>query len=150
IAAWDLSKPVPDAPPTRVLLLATYGKGWVVPLDDRRKPTEPSDAPDSAPSRPKPNKPKPQRGTDRNRAPTALRMDATMSTHAADGSAGDPNYGIVGHTYTTYRQPEPLIAERIIHVLGQARPVLNVGAGAGSYEPLDRNVTAVEPSASMR
>ena len=27
---------------------------------------------------------------------------------------------------------------------------LNVGAGAGSYEPLDRDVTAVEPSASMR
>jgi len=34
--------------------------------------------------------------------------------------------------------------------LGDARTVLNVGAGAGSYEPLDRIVTAVEPSAAMR
>jgi SAM-dependent methyltransferase len=34
--------------------------------------------------------------------------------------------------------------------LGQAQTVLNVGAGAGSYEPGDRDVTAVEPSASMR
>ena len=34
--------------------------------------------------------------------------------------------------------------------LGDARSVLNVGAGSGSYEPVDRDVTAVEPSASMR
>jgi len=35
-------------------------------------------------------------------------------------------------------------------VLGDARTVLNVGAGTGSYEPRDRDVTAVEPSAVMR
>jgi SAM-dependent methyltransferase len=75
-------------------------------------------------------------------------MRATI--RAADGSAGDTNYGTVGHSYLAYRQPEPLIAQRIIHALGQAKTVLNVGAGAGSYEPLDRDVTAVEPSASMR
>ena len=34
--------------------------------------------------------------------------------------------------------------------LGDARTVLNVGAGAGSYEPTSRIVTAVEPSESMR
>lgn len=34
--------------------------------------------------------------------------------------------------------------------LGQARTVINVGAGAGSYEPEDRHVVAVEPSAAMR
>jgi ubiquinone/menaquinone biosynthesis C-methylase UbiE len=34
--------------------------------------------------------------------------------------------------------------------LGSARTVLNVGAGAGSYEPTDRHVIAVEPSAAMR
>jgi SAM-dependent methyltransferase len=33
--------------------------------------------------------------------------------------------------------------------LGEARSVLNVGAGAGSYEPADRAVVAVEPSAVM-
>jgi SAM-dependent methyltransferase len=34
--------------------------------------------------------------------------------------------------------------------LGEARTVLNVGAGSGSYEPRDRWVLAVEPSAIMR
>jgi SAM-dependent methyltransferase len=34
--------------------------------------------------------------------------------------------------------------------LGDARTVINVGAGAGSYEPTDRHVVAVEPSAAMR
>ena len=46
--------------------------------------------------------------------------------------------------------PTPRIADMIADALGPARTVLNVGAGAGSYEPLDREVTAVEPSASMR
>jgi SAM-dependent methyltransferase len=75
-------------------------------------------------------------------------MGATI--RAADGSAGDANYGTLGHSYSAYRQPEPLIARRIVHALGPARTVMNVGAGAGSYEPLDRHVTAIEPSASMR
>ena len=39
---------------------------------------------------------------------------------------------------------------RIWDALGDAQTVLNVGAGAGSYEPNDRDVTAVEPSAVMR
>jgi SAM-dependent methyltransferase len=67
-----------------------------------------------------------------------------------DGSAGDANYGVIGHSYSLYRQPEPAIAKCIEAALGDARRVLNVGAGAGSYEPRDREVTAVEPSASMR
>ena len=49
-----------------------------------------------------------------------------------------------------YRRPEPAIAARILTALGDAETVLNVGAGAGSYEPRDRTVTAVEPSATMR
>lgn len=68
----------------------------------------------------------------------------------ADGSAGDADYGRIGDSYTRYRQPEPCIAEWISQTLDDARKVLNVGAGAGSYEPRDREVTAVEPSASMR
>jgi SAM-dependent methyltransferase len=67
-----------------------------------------------------------------------------------DGSAGDANYGRIGQGYTGYRQPDPAIASFIEQALGAADTVLNVGAGAGSYEPLDRQVTAVEPSASMR
>lgn len=67
-----------------------------------------------------------------------------------DGSAGDANYGSIGRGYADYRQPEPHIAERILTALGTAESVLNVGAGAGSYEPVDRLVTAVEPSETMR
>lgn len=68
----------------------------------------------------------------------------------ADGSAGDVDYGEIGGSYAGYRQSDPVIAAQIVAVLGSARTVLNVGAGAGSYEPADREVTAVEPSASMR
>ena len=67
-----------------------------------------------------------------------------------DGSAGDADYATIGTSYPDYRRPDPRIAARIGQALGPARTVLNVGAGAGSYEPADREVTAVEPSASMR
>jgi SAM-dependent methyltransferase len=67
-----------------------------------------------------------------------------------DGSAGDANYGAIGVGYTHFRQPDPRIAAFIHRALRDAETVLNVGAGAGSYEPTDRRVTAVEPSASMR
>ena len=68
----------------------------------------------------------------------------------SDGSAGDVDYGSIGRSYAVHRQPDPRIAAHIARALGSARRVLNVGAGAGSYEPLDRSVTAVEPSAAMR
>jgi SAM-dependent methyltransferase len=55
-----------------------------------------------------------------------------------------------GRTYAQHRRPDPRIAARIHAALGDARTVLNVGAGAGSYEPHDRWVLAVEPSATMR
>jgi SAM-dependent methyltransferase len=73
-----------------------------------------------------------------------------MPGKQTDGSAGDANYAAIGRDYSRYRQAEPAIAQKIEEVLGSARAVLNVGAGAGSYEPLTRGVTAVEPSASMR
>jgi SAM-dependent methyltransferase len=73
-----------------------------------------------------------------------------MATRSVDGSAGDADYGVIGGSYTRYRQPDPRIAARLSQALGPARTVLNVGAGAGSYEPADREVTPVEPSASMR
>jgi SAM-dependent methyltransferase len=73
-----------------------------------------------------------------------------MVTRMADGSAGDANYAAIGAAYTQYRRPDPRIAAHIADALGAARTVLNVGAGAGSYEPADRKVTPVEPSASMR
>ena len=59
-------------------------------------------------------------------------------------------YDSIGATYTVTRRTEPRIAMQIWAALGDARTVLNVGAGTGSYEPSDRDVTAVEPSAVMR
>jgi len=59
-------------------------------------------------------------------------------------------YDTIGATYTVTRCTEPRIAAKIWAALGDARTVLNVGAGTGSYEPPDRDVTAVEPSAVMR
>jgi SAM-dependent methyltransferase len=66
--------------------------------------------------------------------------------------AGRPGalYDRIGGGYPGARRTEPRIAARIWAPLGDARSVLNVGAGAGSYEPPDRDVTAVEPSAVMR
>jgi SAM-dependent methyltransferase len=52
--------------------------------------------------------------------------------------------------YTAVRREDPRLAARIRAALGDARSVLNVGAGAGAYEPADLDVTAVEPSAVMR
>ena len=59
-------------------------------------------------------------------------------------------YDTIGATYTATRRTEPRIAAQLWAALGDARTVLNVGAGTGSYEPPDREVTAVEPSAVMR
>lgn len=73
-----------------------------------------------------------------------------MNTKTKDGGAGDVDYGRIGGTYTQYRRPDWRIARHIHEALGDAVTVLNVGAGAGSYEPRDRQVVAVEPSASMR
>ena len=59
-------------------------------------------------------------------------------------------YDTIGAAYTVTRRTEPRIAAQVWAALGDARTVLNVGAGTGSYEPSDRDVTAVEPSAVMR
>lgn len=55
-----------------------------------------------------------------------------------------------GAAYTFGRRTEPRIAAAIWRALGDARTVINVGAGSGSYEPTDRWVLAVEPSQTMR
>ena len=59
-------------------------------------------------------------------------------------------YDVIGGAYPATRHTEPRIAAQVWDALGGARTVLNVGAGTGSYEPADREVTAVEPSAVMR
>ena len=65
-------------------------------------------------------------------------------------SAGDVDYERTGSGYEVHRRADPRIAARVDAALGDAQTVLNVGAGAGSYEPAGRRVIAVEPSAAMR
>jgi SAM-dependent methyltransferase len=58
-------------------------------------------------------------------------------------------YDRIGSGYSVLRRSDPRIAARIDAALGDARTVVNVGAGAGSYEPAGREVMAVEPSSEM-
>lgn len=64
--------------------------------------------------------------------------------------AGDVDYEQLGAQYSRLRRADPRIAALVHAALGPSRTVLNVGAGSGSYEPEDRYVLAVEPSAGMR
>ncbi len=60
-----------------------------------------------------------------------------------------PLYDTIGRGYDPHRRPDPRIAAALADALGAAASVVNVGAGAGSYEPADRPVVAVEPSPAM-
>lgn len=66
-----------------------------------------------------------------------------------NGSVTHGSYDRVGVGYARFRNPDPRIAARLTSALGDARTVVNVGAGTGSYEPIDRVVLAVEPSEVM-
>src|ERR1022692_1778512 len=84
-------------------------------------------------------------------------LDTSAHARRGDGDSqrgsdmsSAPLYDTIGATYTVTRRTEPRIAAQVWAALGDARTVLNVGAGTGSYEPSDRDVTAVEPSAVMR
>lgn len=69
-------------------------------------------------------------------------------TFARTGASID--YEPVADFYVKHRRPDPRIEVQVLRALGDARTVVNVGAGTGSYEPSDRYVLAVEPSAAMR
>ncbi|MCW8138316.1 MAG: class I SAM-dependent methyltransferase [Planctomycetota bacterium] len=60
-----------------------------------------------------------------------------------------PRYEQIGQGYSRTRREDPRLRALLHAALGDARTVVNVGAGAGSYEPLDRHVVAVEPSDVM-
>ena len=76
----------------------------------------------------------------------------TRSAAGADlvAGAGAELYDRIGSGYAGTRRPDPRIAHAVEVALGDARTVVNVGAGTGSYEPTNRDVLAVEPSATMR
>jgi SAM-dependent methyltransferase len=60
-----------------------------------------------------------------------------------------PRYDNIGHQYSFTRREDPQLRDLIFSALGNSRTVVNVGAGTGSYEPLDRHVIAIEPSDVM-
>jgi hypothetical protein len=60
-----------------------------------------------------------------------------------------PAYDRIGLNYSEVRRADPRFEAEIWGALEDAKSVLNVGAGAGSYEPTDREVIAVEPSPVM-
>jgi hypothetical protein len=57
-------------------------------------------------------------------------------------------YDSIGAAYNSTRRADPRIAHVIWSALEGCGSVLNAGAGTGAYEPADRTVVAVEPSAN--
>jgi SAM-dependent methyltransferase len=60
-----------------------------------------------------------------------------------------PVYDRIGRQYTTNRRADPRWEAIVAAQIGDARRIVNVGAGTGSYEPLGREVVAIEPSGVM-
>jgi SAM-dependent methyltransferase len=61
----------------------------------------------------------------------------------------DALYDQIGQTYTSTRHPDPRIAAAIATKLGSANTLVNVGAGAGAYEPAGKPLVGIEPSWQM-
>jgi len=61
----------------------------------------------------------------------------------------EPRYDRIGDGYARTRREDPRFRALLHEALGDARTVVNVGAGTGSYEPRDRHVVAIEPSDVM-
>ncbi len=70
-------------------------------------------------------------------------------SYASASNSSRQVYQSIGIGYSAARRPDPRIQRLIIIALGDARSVINVGAGTGNYEPADRRVVAVEPSLAM-
>jgi len=77
-------------------------------------------------------------------SPTKHRLKTMKITNPAY------DYDTRESSYATIRKTDKRIASHVLKALGNAKTVLNIGAGTGSYEPDDRYVLAVEPSKSMR
>jgi SAM-dependent methyltransferase len=66
-----------------------------------------------------------------------------------DTTTAPARYDRIGAVYARHRRPDPRVADQIAASLADAVTILNVGAGTGSYEPVGREVVAVEPSGVM-
>lgn len=74
---------------------------------------------------------------------------AAAAPYAARMTTSSPLYDRIGQGYRRFRRPDPRIAALVREALGDAASVVNVGAGAGAYEPTGLDVVAVEPSETM-
>ncbi len=74
---------------------------------------------------------------------------AQLKSLVTSMASGGVRYDAIGRGYADYRRADPRIAAAVHGALGDARTVVNVGAGAGSYEPTDRPVIPIEPSTAM-
>ena len=72
-----------------------------------------------------------------------------MAASASSSQTASPVYDTIGQGYIVHRRVEPSWEAVIHEQLGDGRVVVNVGAGTGNYEPLDRAVVAVDPSSVM-
>ncbi len=72
-----------------------------------------------------------------------------MTEHVSPGTAHVTRYDSIGSGYGGFRREDPTFASRVLEALGPAKSVVNVGAGTGCYEPVDRHVIAIEPSDVM-
>ncbi len=79
-----------------------------------------------------------------------MNKPSSFDAHDLTMRGGTIDYDRCAPAYPGRRRADPRIAARVDAALGSSRTVVNVGAGAGSYEPRDRHVIAVEPSAGMR
>jgi SAM-dependent methyltransferase len=79
-------------------------------------------------------------------------MPGSTGVAAPNGSKGHDlpqAYDVIGRLYSLHRRADPRIALQVESALGDARTVLDVGAGTGSYEPKDKAIVAAEPSEVM-
>jgi SAM-dependent methyltransferase len=60
-----------------------------------------------------------------------------------------PVYDRIGRQYTTNRRADPRWEALVSEQIGDAQHIVNVGAGTWSYEPVGREVVAIEPSVVM-
>jgi hypothetical protein len=58
------------------------------------------------------------------------------------------SYDRIGDGYGA-RRPDERLSARLHAALGEASSIVNFGAGTGNYEPVDRDLIAVEPSRVM-
>jgi len=79
----------------------------------------------------------------------AVSSPGELSNGPRQGPHTPRSYDSIGTNYALRRNADPFIASLILDALGDAKRIVNVGSGSGSYEPSDRFVVGVDPSMTM-